>query len=250
MVIASVVASVRTQKTAFAGSERDAEVIGRRIDRPSHVGDAPAARARHLGTEDVEAAVARMAVRGEIHHRVGAHIREHLVAGSVDPFAEVLERACAFAQVDAPDVFAARAAGHVGCEIEPVAVGRHSRMAVARECVGRDLELNGRAPLGIASLRGVDFDARVGVGLAAGAGEIHGRAVGRERYDAFLGLGVELAFDRFGTFPFAAFVFRCHPYIALFHAVDFAAFGAVDFFVGRGEVYAVERCVEIHRRVV
>ena len=191
-----------------------------------------------------------MAVRREIHHRVGAHIGEHLVARGIDPFAEILERTGTLAQVDAPDVFAARAAGHVAGEVEPVTVGRHGRMAVARERVGRDLELHGRAPLGIAALRGVDFYARVRVGFATGAGEIHRRAVGRERYNPFLGFGVEFAFDRFGTFPFAAFVFRGHPYIALFHAVDFAALGAVDLLVGRGEIEAVERCVEIHRRVV
>ncbi len=80
-------------------------------------------------------------------------------------------------------------------------------MRVARKSVGRYIEFHGSAPFGVGSLRGVYLDARVSVGFASGAAQIHCGAIGRKRRGAFVDLGVEFAFDRFGALPFALFVF-------------------------------------------
>ena len=118
------------------------EVIRRRIDRTSHIGYFPAARFGLFGAEYIEAAEAGVTVGCEIKYRVGAKRREHLVAGGIDPFAKIFERTRTLAQVDTPNIATAMAAGHIRCEIEPVAVGRHRRVGVARYGVGCYLRIS------------------------------------------------------------------------------------------------------------
>ena len=62
MVVSARVGAVAAEETGFAFAECDAEVVGGRIDRQSHVCHSPAARAGQFGTENVEAAIAGMAV--------------------------------------------------------------------------------------------------------------------------------------------------------------------------------------------
>ena len=108
MVIAASVATVRAEISRLAPGIGvcDAEIVSLGVYGGTHILDQPSARRREGGAEYVESSEARVAVGCEIHHRVGEHIWEHLVAGSVDGLAEVLEAARALAQVDAPDVLA------------------------------------------------------------------------------------------------------------------------------------------------
>ena len=119
-------------------------------------------------------------------------------------------------------------------------------MSVAGEGVGGDFKFHGCAPLRLRPLRGVDFHTGMRVRFPPGTGQVHGGAVGRERHYALFMLGVKFAFDRFGSLPFAAFVFARPPDVALFHAGDFASVRAGHFLVCRCEVDGVVRLVEEH----
>ena len=146
-----------------------------------------------------------MTVGCEIKYRVGAKRREHLVAGGIDPFAKIFERTRTLAQVDTPNIATAMAAGHIRCEIEPVAVGRHRRVGVARYGVGCYLEFHRGAPFGIAALRGVDFDSGIELSSRRARPDTWSGRRGKCR-GAFVDLGIEFSLYRFGAFPFATFV--------------------------------------------
>ncbi len=250
VVVAAAVLAVAREEAALTLAKGDAEVVAAGVDGRAHVLDKPAPRGLHGGLEDVEAAEARMAVGGKVEDAVGAHVGEALVAGGVDLVAQVLEGAALVLDVDAPQVEAALAARHVAGEVEPHAVGTHAGVAVARQGVGRDFEGCGGAPLGLAALRGVDAHACGGVGLANGLGQVHGRAVGGERGDALVKLGVELALGRLGTLPLALVVFLGEENVAVLGAGDLALDRAGGFLVARGEVELVGVHIEKHGAVV
>ena len=102
MVISTVITAVGTEVAALALSESHAEVIGCRVYRRTHVRYTPSTRAGLLCPENVKATISGMAIGGEIEHRIAPECREHLIAGSIDPLAQILKRAGPFFQVYAP----------------------------------------------------------------------------------------------------------------------------------------------------
>ncbi len=132
MVITLAVATIAAEKTTLAFAEGNAEIIASRVYGTTHVGDTPATRFGQFGTENVKAAVTGMAVGGKIQYRIGTHIREHLIAGSVYPLAKIFQRTDTLLEVDSPYIAATASAGHVAGKVQPVAVGRNSRMTIAR----------------------------------------------------------------------------------------------------------------------
>ena len=77
-----------------------------------------------------------MAVGGEVEVAVGSEGGEHLVAGGVDRFTEILQTADLIAMdLTAPDVESSQATGHVADEVEPLSVGRDGGMGETGEGV-------------------------------------------------------------------------------------------------------------------
>ena len=235
LVIAARVLAVGAEEARLTLAEGDAEVVGRRVHGRAHVHDEPLVRGLQGGLEQVQTAKARMAVAREIEHTVGAAVGEALVAGGVDLATEVLQRAHALLDVDAPQVQAAVATGHIAREVEPIAVGAHRGVAVGRERVGGDVELVGGAPLSLGARRGVNFNRRGAIGFANDLGEIHGGAIGAEGGHTLVPLGIELAFGRFGARPLALLVLFGEEDVAALGAGDFALGGAGGFLGRRGK---------------
>ena len=120
MVVAPGVVAVRAEEALLAAAlEGDPEVVAHRVDRRAQVADVPVAGAVEFRHEKVESAHAGVAVRREIERHGVAHVGEHLVARSVDLFAQVFHRSEGVAvQPAAEDVLSAKAAHDVGDEIE------------------------------------------------------------------------------------------------------------------------------------
>ena len=135
-----------------------------------------------------------MAVAGEVEVAVGAEGGEQLVAGRVDGCAQVLgtARLVVGQQSCAPDVVAPQTAGHVAHEVEPLAVGRHSRVGVAGERVLGNAHLGGLAPGGIAAAGSHDGGVARIVGIGLALGEVHRPAVGGEGAGPLVEVGIQL----------------------------------------------------------
>ena len=149
MVPAAAVATIRAEvATIIRTLKGHAEVIALRVKRIAGVFQNIAAGLRVDGCdEDIETAHARMAVAREVEVAVGSEGWEHLVARSVDGVAEVFNASHPTGrQADAPDVETALATRHVGAEVEPLSIGRDSRVGIAGERVAGYLHLRGLAP--------------------------------------------------------------------------------------------------------
>ena len=77
-----------------------------------------------------------MSVRREVQVAVGSEDGEHLVALRIDGFTHVLHTTqSTLGDGDAPDVQSTHTAWHIADEVEPVAIGRNSRMGITGQCV-------------------------------------------------------------------------------------------------------------------
>ena len=82
-----------------------------------------------------------MAVAREVEGAIVTHIWEALISWSIDLVAQILKGTVTVANHHAPQVLTPLAAWHVAREIQPLAVGTHSRVVVGRQSVGCNLKL-------------------------------------------------------------------------------------------------------------
>ena len=231
--------------------ERHPEVVGLRVERIAGVADVILAVLSHRGYEDVESAHARVAVAREVEVAVGAERREHLVARSVDGFAEVLHAAESRRRdACAPDVEAAHSARHVAREVEPLAVGRHCGVGIARQRVGSDLQFRGLAPCGVGSRRRDDLRVARICRVACALREIHRALVGRQRARSLVEVGVHAAGHRLGFRPVSLVVFRRHEDVGRLCARDAAQLASLRVVARGGEVELLPLVAGEHGRVV
>ena len=230
MVIATGITAVAREHTALACTESDTEVIARRVHRHAHVLDDPTVHGRlvilvtglQLGNKQVQTTHAGMSVTGEIQQAVGTHIGETLVALGIDLWAHILEGTVLVLEVDAPDVGAALASGHIAGEVEPLAIGADGGVGIVAERVGGNLKLLRRAPLGLAAGTGIDLDC-CGPVLPHCTRQVHHRAVRRECCSALVMLGVQATVHDFGTGPNSLLVLLGEIDITFLGAGDLAA---------------------------
>ena len=247
MVISAGIVAVRAKETAFALAKSDAEVIIRRVHRPTHILDIPSARSGERGLKDIQSAQSSMAIACKIEHTIAAHIGETLIARRVYHIAKVFQRTLSFLQVDAPKVLASLSARHIAREIQPSAIGRHCRVTISRQRIGSDFKLHRGAPLGLTALRCVNLHRGGRVEFAASLSKIHRRPIRRKRCNTFIKVSIQFTLGRLWTLPHALLIFLSHIYVAILGACDFALGSTLRLLGRRGEIQLVVRTIEKHR---
>ena len=193
LVIPFLVVAVGGEEPVLAVSgEGDTEVVACAVERCAHVIEQPYRRVffRRVayGFEDIQSAVTRLPVAGEIERTVLMHVRIHLVGTCVDAFAQ---RLCIdpFASVlfRHPYVLAALAACGVTHEIERVTAVAQCRMTHGYRTVGKQLDFLCLAPFAACSFALVYLGTQVLTVDRLGVGEIHRPPVFAETAHAHLG---------------------------------------------------------------
>ena len=199
--------------------EGDAKVIGAGVHRHWQVADRPTFRQRvERGAVEVKPSQTwRASVTRKVEFPAGSEGREAFVARRIDVRPQVLQSAEAMAasRFYAPEVEPTLTAWQVGSEIKPLPVGRQCRMGIARQRVGRQLQLRGLSPFGIRAA-GLPYlgHARI-LRICAADREIHGLAVGRQHTGTFVKVGIQLALDRFGSLPLSALILFAYKDVAV-----------------------------------
>ena len=213
LVISFLVASVGGEEPVLCLSgERDTEIISVAVERCAQIKEHPHHRIsdrRVAGCfEQVQTAVTRVAVAGEVECAVGMDVRIHLIGGrvdarskrlGVDPFAVV--------QFGTPYILTAYTSGRVTHEIERVAGRIECRVAYGDRAVRKQFHLLRFTPFAAGAVAAVDLSTQVLAVHRLRIRKIHRTSVRRETAHTHLGCaGLLTACGVVGLFLFRGIV--------------------------------------------
>ena len=162
-----LIASVGREEAVLTLTRKgDSEVVSRTVKRRAHVIKHPnrcifCSRVERRFIE-VQAAITRMSVAGEIECPVGMHVRVHLICRRVDTFSERMGvHPFRAVQLCHPDVFSSFTSHGVAYEIQCVARRIQSRMTNRNRAIRKKLHFLRFAPFATGTLALVDLSAQI-----------------------------------------------------------------------------------------
>ena len=181
-----------------------------------------------------------MAVGREIKVAVRPKRRKLFIARSIDRRAEIFRSAepCC-SQPDTPKIQSAESAGHIRREIQPLTVGRNSRMRIARKRIPTDNQLCCLAPNSISTGRLHDFCITRNRRARRTLCEIHRPLIDRKRASTLIRRCIHSPVNRPRLAPYTPIILFRNENIALLSTRNSAELRTQSLTTRRSEIQSV-----------